>query len=341
MSAALPTSPFEVSSLLHSGYHHPTLRTWQASAGGLSHITKSSLVFPIFIHDLPDVKEPIATLPGQFRFGINTLKESFEPLVKKGWLTVLLFGVPTSIEKDARGSAADDENGPVIQAIRLFRKEFPSVLVACDLCLCAYTSHGHCGILHADGSIDNHPSIDRLAEVALNYAKAGCQVISPSDMMDGRIRAIKHALLKNRLGSSVSVMSYSAKFASVFYGPFRDAACSAPSAGDRKSYQLPPGARGLARRALIRDAAEGADIVMVKPAYPYLDIVRDAKELVPDLPLAIYQVSGEYAMLWHSSQHKVFDLRAGVMESLESALRAGANILITYYTPLILDWLSE
>ncbi|KAH6593719.1 hypothetical protein BASA50_007155 [Batrachochytrium salamandrivorans] len=160
-------------------------------------------------------------------------------------------------------------------------------------------------------------------------------------MMDGRIRAIKHALLKNRLGSSVSVMSYSAKFASVFYGPFRDAACSAPSAGDRKSYQLPPGARGLARRALIRDAAEGADIVMVKPAYPYLDIVRDAKELVPDLPLAIYQVSGEYAMLWHSSQHKVFDLRAGVMESLESALRAGANILITYYTPLILDWLSE
>ncbi|KAH6593718.1 hypothetical protein BASA50_007154 [Batrachochytrium salamandrivorans] len=159
MSAALPTSPFEVSSLLHSGYHHPTLRTWQASAGGLSHITKPSLVFPIFIHDLPDVKEPIATLPGQFR---------------RGWLTVLLFGVPTSIEKDARGSAADDENGPVIQAIRLFRKEFPSVLVACDLCLCAYTSHGHCGTLHADGSIDNHPSIDRLAEVALNYTKAGC-----------------------------------------------------------------------------------------------------------------------------------------------------------------------
>ncbi|KAL5038640.1 hypothetical protein BDV3_006234 [Batrachochytrium dendrobatidis] len=335
------TSPFQVSSLLHSGYHHPTLRSWQQSTGGISFITKESLVFPIFIHDKPDVKEAIPTLPGQFRFGVNTLKDHFDPLIKKGLASIIIFGVPTSIEKDGRGSAADDENGPVIQAIKLFRKHFPSVLVCCDLCLCAYTSHGHCGILHSNGSIDNQLSIDRLAQVALNYAKAGCQVIAPSDMMDGRIRAIKHILLLNQLGSSVSVMSYSAKFASVFYGPFRDAACSAPSAGDRKSYQLPPGARGLARRALSRDASEGADMIMVKPGYPYLDIVRDAKELVPDLPLAIYQVSGEYAMLWHAAQHNVFDLKAGVMESLESAMRAGANILITYYTPMILDWLSE
>ncbi|KAJ1341836.1 hypothetical protein BSLG_003608 [Batrachochytrium salamandrivorans] len=298
MSAALPTSPFEVSSLLHSGYHHPTLRTWQASAGGLSHITKSSLVFPIFIHDLPDVKEPIATLPGQFRFGINTLKESFEPLVKKGLATVLLFGVPTSIEKDARGSAADDENGPVIRlSVYSGKSSRRSWLHATYVCV---------HILVTVIAVSSMPMallttilalivLQRLRSIMLK------QVISPSDMMDGRIRAIKHALLKNRLGSSVSVMSYSAKFASVFYGPFRDAACSAPSAGDRKSYQLPPGARGLARRAL---------------------------ELVPDLLLAIYQVSGEYDAVAFF-QHKVFDLRAG------------ANILITYYTPLILDWLSE
>eukprot|EP00842_Homolaphlyctis_polyrhiza_P004293 jgi/Hompol1/4865/HPOL_003968-RA len=335
------TSPFEISSLLHSGYNHATLRQWQATASGAGQITKSALVFPIFIHDLPDVKEEISTLPGQFRYGINTLKAAFEPLVKKGLKTVLIFGVPTNAVKDYRGSPADDPNGPVIQAIKLFRKEFPGVLVACDLCLCAYTDHGHCGILTAEGNIHNQPSIDRIAEVALNYARAGCQLIAPSDMMDGRIRAIKQRLLDGGFGSTVAVMSYSAKFASVFYGPFRDAACSAPSSGDRKAYQLPPGARGLARRALLRDAAEGADMIMVKPGYPYLDIVRDARELVPDLPLAIYQVSGEYAMIWHAAQHKVFDLRAGVMESLESAQRAGASILITYYTPWILDWLSE
>jgi len=299
------------------------------------------LIYPIFIHDKPDVKEEIKSLPGQYRFGINTLKSHFAPLVAKGLKTVLIFGVPTAIEKDGRGSAADMEDGPVIQSIKFFRREFQEVLVACDVCLCEFTSHGHCGILNEDGTINNQPSIARLAEVALNYAKAGCQVIAPSDMMDGRIRAIKETLLLNGLGGQVTVMSYSAKFASAFYGPFRDAAGSAPSFGNRKCYQLPPGARGLARRALIRDAGEGADIAMVKPAYPYLDIVRDAKELVPDLPLAIYQVSGEYAMLWHSAQAGVFDLKTAVLESLEGALRAGANILITYYTPNLLDWLDE
>ncbi|KAJ3098680.1 hypothetical protein HDU97_003797 [Phlyctochytrium planicorne] len=196
-------------------------------------------------------------------------------------------------------------------------------------------------ILREDGTLDNTASIQRLAEVGLSYAKAGCHIIAPSDMMDNRIRSIKEKLFENGMSNTVSVMAYSAKFASVFYGPFRDAACSAPSFGDRKCYQLPPGARGLAKRALIRDAAEGADIVMVKPGYPYLDIVRDAKELLPDLPLAIYQVSGEYAMIWHAAQNKVFDLKAGVFEATESALRAGANIIITYYTPWLLDWLDE
>jgi porphobilinogen synthase len=234
----------------------------------------------------------------------------------------LLFGVPGNIVKDNHGSGADDEQGPVIQAIKFFRKEFPSVLVACDVCLCAYTNHGHCGILTEKG-LDNLASIERLAEISLHFAQAGCQLIAPSDMMDGRIRAIKEKLLSNGLGSQVAVMSYSAKFASAFYGPFRDAACSNPSFGDRKCYQLPPGARGLARRALVRDAEEGADFLMVKPGYPYLDIVRDAKELFPDIPIAIYQVSGEYAMLWHAAQNGVVDLEQGVRESLESGLRAG------------------
>ncbi|KAJ3054357.1 hypothetical protein HK097_002021 [Rhizophlyctis rosea] len=331
-------APFQLSSLLHSGYGHPTLRQWQSADGRT--MTKESLIFPIFIHDKPDVKEEISSLPGQYRYGVNTLKESFEPLVRKGLKSVLIFGVPVNAQKDGRGSPADDPEGPTIQAIKFFRSTFPEVLVVCDVCLCEYTSHGHCGILNDDGSINNQPSIARLAEVSLNYAKAGCQVIAPSDMMDGRIRAIKETLLANGLGGKVSVMSYSAKFASAFYGPFRDAAGSAPSFGNRKCYQLPPGGRGLARRAMIRDAAEGADILMVKPAYPYLDIVREGKELVPDLPMAIYQVSGEYAMLWHSAKAGVFDLKAAVFESLEGAVRAGANILITYYTPWLLDWLD-
>ncbi|KAI8821814.1 uncharacterized protein EV422DRAFT_433574 [Fimicolochytrium jonesii] len=333
--------PFELSSLLHSGYSNPTLRQWQSADGKT--ITKNSLIYPVFIHDNVDEKVEIASLPNQYRFGVNTLKAHFAPLVAKGLRTVMLFGVPTTKPKDGRGSLADDPEGPVIQAIKLFRKEFPQVVVACDVCLCEYTDHGHCGVLNEDGTINNTPSIGRLAEVSLNYAKAGCQIIAPSDMMDGRIKAIKQILYDNGLGSKVAVMAYGAKFASVFYGPFRDAAGSAPiqGSGDRKCYQLPPGARGLARRALSRDVAEGADMLVVKPAYPYLDIVRDAKELCPDHPIVIYQVSGEYAMLWHAAKAGAVDLKAGVLESLECALRAGANILITYYTPELLDWLEQ
>ncbi|KAJ3214412.1 hypothetical protein HDU67_001699 [Dinochytrium kinnereticum] len=326
--------------ILHSGYHHATLRRWQSNEGRV--LTKSSLIFPIFISDHDDVKEEITTMPGQFRYGVNTLKASFEPLVKKGLKCVLIFGVPSIKQKDACGTLADDVEGPVIRAVKLFRSEFPEVLVACDLCLCEYTSHGHCGILREDGSINNEESIKRLAEVGLSYAKAGCQIIAPSDMMDGRIKAIKDLLHLNGLSNRVSVMAYSAKFASVFYGPFRDAACSAPSFGDRKCYQLPPGARGLAKRALIRDAAEGADIVMVKPGYPYLDIVRDAKELLPDLPLAIYQVSGEYAMIWHAAQNKVFDLKAAVFEATESAMRAGVSIgVLASFIAVVAAWLID
>lgn len=328
---------------LHPSLGHCTTRSWQSKGAKL---TKSSLIYPVFIHSHADLVVEIPAMPGQYRHGINTIKATFTPLIAKGLKCVLIFGVPSeNIVKDNSGSAADGSESIVIMAIKKFKDLYPELLIACDVCLCAYTDHGHCGVLN-DGLIDNQSSVRRIAEVSLKYAQAGCGLIAPSDMMDGRIASIK-ALLQQGGFCHIPVMSYSAKFASVFYGPFRlliydyrKASNSAPSKGDRKCYQLPPGARGLARRALVRDANEGADILIVKPGYPYLDIVRDASELIPDLPLAIYQVSGEYAMLWYGGQNGVFDLKDAVIESLESGLRAGANIFITYYTPSLLDWLE-
>ncbi|XP_013415816.1 delta-aminolevulinic acid dehydratase-like isoform X1 [Lingula anatina] len=324
--------------ILHSGYHYPTVRAWQETNVT---ITTDNLIYPVFVTDDPDGYEEIASLPGQARVGVNKLASLLTPLVQKGLKTVLIFGVPNHLPKDAAGSAADSQNSPVIAAIQLIRRLFPDLLVACDLCLCAYTNHGHCGILYEDGSVNNEASIRRLAEVALIYAKAGCQIIAPSDMMDGRVGAIKINLTNHGLGSKVSVMSYSAKFASGFYGPFRDAAKSAPSFGDRKCYQLPPGSRGLALRAVERDIKEGADMLMVKPGMAYLDIVRQVKDKYPNHPLAIYQVSGEYAMLYWGGQHGSFDLKTVLMETLVGMRRAGADIIITYFTPLLLDWLSQ
>ena len=240
------------------------------------------------------------------------------------------------------GSMADHMYNPVMKVIKLLKQRFPRLLIVCDVCLCPYTSHGHCGILNANG-IDNAASIARLAEIACSYAQAGADIVAPSDMMDGRVGAIKQALYKRGLHPRVSVMSYSAKFASSFYGPFRDAAKSSPSFGDRKAYQLPPNARGLAMRAIERDVAEGADILMVKPGYPYLDIVRDAAQLVaPNHPIAVYQVSGEYSMLYHAANtHNLFDEQEAVMESLLAYRRAGAILIITYWTPKVLRWLHR
>ncbi|XP_063172338.1 delta-aminolevulinic acid dehydratase [Candoia aspera] len=323
---------------LHSGYFHPVLRSWQAAAAALD---ARHLVYPIFVSDAPDAVEPIASLPGQARYGIHKLEELLAPLVANGLKCVLMFGVPSRAPKDERGSAADAEDTPIIQAVRMIRALFPGLLVACDVCLCPYTSHGHCGLLRQDGTLQNEASCQRLAEVALAYAKAGCHIVAPSDMMDGRIRAIKEALLANDLGNKVSVLSYSAKFASCFYGPFRDAALSKPAFGDRRCYQLPPGSRGLALRAVDRDVQEGADVLMVKPGMPYLDLVRDVKDKHPSHPLAVYHVSGECAMLWHGAQAGAFDLKAAVMEAMAGFKRAGADIIITYYVPQLLQWLKE
>uniref|UniRef100_A0A0B8RSK9 Delta-aminolevulinic acid dehydratase n=1 Tax=Philothamnus irregularis TaxID=1899461 RepID=A0A0B8RSK9_9SAUR len=323
---------------LHSGYFHPVLRSWQATAAAL---TARHLVYPIFVSDSPDAVEEIASLPGQARHGVNKLEELLGPLVADGLTCVLIFGVPSRAVKDERGSAADAKDTPVIQAIQMIRSLFPELLIACDICLCPYTSHGHCGLLRQDGTLQNEASCRRLAEVALAYAKAGCHIVAPSDMMDGRIHAIKEALVANDLGNKVSVLSYSAKFASCFYGPFRDAALSKPAFGDRRCYQLPPGSRGLALRAVDRDVQEGADMLMVKPGMPYLDLVREVKDKHPSHPLAVYHVSGEFAMLWHGAQAGAFDLKAAVMEAMAGFRRAGADVIITYYAPQLLQWLKE
>ncbi|KAJ2725348.1 Aminolevulinate dehydratase [Coemansia sp. Benny D115] len=273
----------EIDSLLHAGYHNPAQRPWQVERT----LTKGALMYPIFITDEPDALIPIASMPNQYRIGINRLEAFMAPLVAKGLRATMLFGVPNDSVKDEFGTAADDPNGPVMLAIKLLKTKFPSLLVSCDVCLCEYTSHGHCGHLNSDHTIDNAASVRRLAEVAVNYAKAG-----------------------------------------------------ADNFGDRSAYQLPPGSRGLGRRAIQRDVREGADIIMVKPAMFYLDIIRDAKELAPDHPIAAYQVSGEYAMLHHAAAAGVFDLKTAVLESMTSLQRAGCNLILTYFTPELLEWLD-
>lgn len=323
---------------LHSGYFHEVVREWQTAN---TFVTASNLVYPIFITDAENAVEEIASMPEQFRYGVNRVVDALKPVVAKGLKSVLLFGVPSKLPKDGRGSCADTVNSPIIVAVQRLRKAFPDLLVMCDVCLCAYTDHGHCGILHSDGSIDNDASIKRLGEVAVAYAKAGCQVIAPSDMMDGRVGAIKSALSSAGLSGRVAVLSYSAKFASALYGPFRDAAKSAPAFGDRRCYQLPPGSSGLAMRAVDRDVREGADMLMVKPGMTYLDIARQIKDKYPQYPLAMYHVSGEYAMFWHASEAGGIDLRRALMETLQGMRRAGVDIIITYYTPKVLSWLAE
>ncbi|KAA1469326.1 tetrapyrrole biosynthesis porphobilinogen synthase [Dentipellis sp. KUC8613] len=327
----------EISSVLQGGYAHPLSREWQSRRK----IDKSMLMYPIFITDDPKAHVEIPSLPGQARWGVDRLEEFLGPLVKKGLKSVILFGVPLNCVKDDRGTPADDPEGPVILAIKKLRTLFPDLYIACDVCLCEYTDHGHCGLLHEDGTIRSEVSALRIGEVALSYAKAGAHCVAPSDMMDGRIRAIKRALIDAGYGNKCLLMSYSAKFASGLYGPFRDAAGSAPSFGNRKCYQLPPAAKGLARRAIQRDMGEGADIIMVKPALPYLDILADAAQLAPDYPLAAYQVSGEYAMVVAGARAGVYDLRAMAFETTESIVRAGATIILTYFTPQFLDWLDE
>lgn len=325
-----------ISSILQGGYAHPVSREWQQKK-----LNKSMFIYPLFISDTPDDEVVIDSLPNIKRWGTDKLIPYVGTLVAKGLKSVILFGVPLKPGvKDEKATAADDTNGPVIQSIKLLKQNFPDLFVMCDVCLCEYTSHGHCGILNQDGSLNTEQSCKRIAQVAVNYALAGADCVAPSDMNDGRIKFIKQGLIDNNVHHKCMLMSYAAKFAGGLYGPFRDAACSAPGQGDRKCYQLPPGSAGLARRAMIRDMDEGADAIIVKPSTFYLDIISDAAKLCQDYPICAYHVSGEYAMLHAAAEKGVIDLKQMAFESHQGFLRAGANIMISYFTPEFLDWLD-
>ena len=316
---------------------HPVLRGFWNSC---SKIVCTDLVLPLFISEDDEAFEEIPSMPSVYRIGVNKLCDYLVPLCEIGLSSVLLFGVLNSSEnKDLDGTNADDVSGPVIKAIQLIKVKIPKLLICCDVCLCEYTSHGHCGILNEDGLINNALSIERISTVALAYSKAGAHVIAPSDMMDNRISAIK-SKLQHSGDNHTAIMSYSSKFSSHMYGPFRDACKSGPSFGDRKSYQLPIGSVELGNLTTARDISEGADIVMVKPGMFYLDVVRSIKDRQPNHLLAVYQVSGEYVML-HDYGKKSGKYKDIICESLFSCKRAGADIIISYFTPLVLKWLQE
>ncbi|MCP4610255.1 MAG: porphobilinogen synthase [Planctomycetes bacterium] len=285
------------------------------------------LVYPLFVRDGSGIKEPIKSMDGCFHFSPDTIAAEAVEVASLGIPAVLLFGLPD--KKDDVGSQAWAEDGVVQKAIREIKKAAPELLVVTDVCLCEFTSHGHCGVIK-DNKVDNDPTCELLAKMALSHAQAGADIVAPSDMMDGRISSIREALEENDF-KDVAIMSYAAKYASAFYGPFRDAAESAPAFGDRRAYQMDP-ASGTeqAMAEITLDIEEGADIVMVKPALAYLDIIAAAKQRF-DCPLAAYNVSGEYMMVKNSAAAGLLDRKATMLELLTSIKRAGADILITYF----------
>jgi porphobilinogen synthase len=283
-------------------------------------------VYPLFVVHGRGVREPIGPMPGQYRVSIDELLKEAKDTAGLGIPAILLFGVPA--EKDARASEAYADDGIIQQAVRAVKDRVPDLLVITDVCLCEYTSHGHCGVVE-DGAVRNDPTLELLARVAVSHAEAGADVIAPSDMMDGRVGAIREALDEGGY-TDTPIMAYSAKYASAFYEPFREAAASTPQFGDRRAYQMDPANGVEAMREIALDVDEGADIVMVKPALPYLDVIARAK-MDFGLPLAAYSVSGEYAMIKAAAQLGWLDEKRAMMEALTSIRRAGADIVITYF----------
>lgn len=289
-------------------------------------LTPSDFILPIFVVEGEGIKREIESLPGVYHYSVDMLDEIIEETVNLGIKGIMLFGIPD--HKDCCGSEAYADNGIVQRATRRIREITDKLIVSTDVCMCEYTDHGHCGIIH-DGDVDNDETLDYLCKIAVSHAKAGSQMIAPSDMMDGRVLRIREAL-DNAGYKNVSIMSYSAKYCSAYYGPFRAAANSAPSFGDRKTYQMDPANRREAIREVMYDIEEGADIVMVKPALSYLDIVRDVRNEV-NLPVAAYNVSGEYAMIKAAGKMGLIDEERTIIETLTSMKRAGADIIITYH----------
>ena len=296
----------------------------------------ADFVLPLYIEDGLEGRTPLPTMPGVDRLSISAAVQEAGEAVALGIPAVVLFGIPG--HKDEEGSGAWDDEGIVQLATRAIKQAHPELLVVADLCLCEYTSHGHCGALRSDGTVDNDASLELLARTAISQARAGADIIAPSDMMDGRVGAIRGALDEDGL-SDTPILAYSAKFASAFYGPFRDAVDSAPAFGDRRGYQMDPANGDEALREVLLDVEEGADMVMVKPALPYLDVVRRVKEATR-LPVVAFNVSGEYAMVKAAAAAGYLDERAAVLEALTSIRRAGADIVITYHAKDAARWLQ-
>lgn len=289
-------------------------------------LSTKNFIYPIFVVEGQNIKNEISSLEGNYHFSIDKLHEVIKEIQEADIAGILLFGIPE--HKDECGSESYNDNGIVQQAIREIKKIDKNLLVITDVCMCEYTSHGHCGIIHGE-DVDNDETLEYLGKIAVSHAKAGADIIAPSDMMDGRIGFIRNALDENGF-RNISIMSYSAKYCSAFYGPFREAANSAPQFGDRKTYQMDPANRMEALRETQMDIEEGADFIMVKPALAYLDIIRDCKENF-NMPLVAYNVSGEYAMVKAAGKLGLIDEERVMMETLTSIKRAGADIIITYH----------
>ncbi|MFO8101246.1 MAG: porphobilinogen synthase [Dehalococcoidia bacterium] len=297
-------------------------------------VSVNDLVYPLFITYGKNTRSEIPSMPGISRFSVDLLPREIEEIFGLGIPAVILFGIPET--KDETGSAGYAPDGVVQQAVKSIKKTAPDLLVITDVCLCEYTSHGHCGVIK-DGVVDNDATLDFLSRMALSHAEAGADIVAPSDMMDGRVRAIRQAL--DGAGfEQIPILSYAAKYASAFYGPFRDAAESAPQFGDRRAYQMDPPNVREAMREIETDIQEGADMVMVKPALAYLDVIRQARDTF-NCPLAAFNVSGEYAMVKAAARNGWIDERSVVMEILTAVKRAGADIIITYHARDAARWL--
>jgi len=293
------------------------------------------LVYPLFVEESSGRIREIESMPGIFRYSLDRLSEEIDDVSSLGIPAVILFGIPE--QKDEVGSGAYDPNGVVQSAIPRIKERHPDLLVITDVCLCEYTSHGHCGLV-VDGTIDNDRTLELLAKTAVSHVQAGADMVAPSDMMDGRVASIRQAL--DAAGyHNIPILAYSAKFASAFYGPFREAAESVPQFGDRRSYQMDPANSREALREIEQDIAEGADIVMVKPALAYLDVIRQARDSF-SIPIAAYNVSGEYALVKAAARHGWVDEKQVVLEILTAVKRAGADIIITYHAKEVARWLA-
>lgn len=299
-------------------------------------ISKSDLIYPMFVVEGENIKNPVESMPNVYQYSLDRMDEILNEVEKSGISGILIFGVPK--HKNEYATEAYNDNGITQQAVRYIKKNYPSLIIIADVCLCEYTSHGHCGVVCGE-KILNDETLPLLSKMAVSLAKAGADIIAPSDMMDGRVSAIRNALDENGF-IDTPILSYSAKFASAYYSPFRDAAESAPEFGDRKTYQMDYANGREALREIADDISEGADMVMVKPALAYLDIIKSAREKF-DLPLVAYNVSGEYAMVKAAAQNGWIDEKKIVSENMIAIKRAGADIIITYHALDVAKWIDE